>query len=259
MWDLISLTRGKYVSPALGAQSPSHWTTKEFQVPHFKEGFPGGSADEEPACLCRRCKRCRFNLWFRKISWRRIWQLAPVFLPGKLHEQRSLIGYTVCSVAKSQTWQSAHTFLKINCSWHFSLSLFSISSESLYIWEKQIRCPLMQEDCTSPHSFPPCSQIYSYSCCISHCSVYSVMFDSLWPHGLQHTRLPCPSPSPGACSNSCPLSRWSHPTILSSVVPFFFCFQSFPESGSFLMSWLFASGDQSIVASAPYLIAQVIL
>ena len=62
MWDLSSLTRDKYVSAVLGAQSPSHWTTKEFQVPHFKEGFPCGSADEEPACQCRRCKRCRFNL-----------------------------------------------------------------------------------------------------------------------------------------------------------------------------------------------------
>ena len=71
----------------------------------------------------------------------------------------------------------------------------------------------------------------------------SVVSDSLWPHGLQHTRLPCPSSlSPGACSNSCPLSRWCHPTILSSVVPFSSCLQSFPASGSFPMSWLFASG-----------------
>ena len=63
-----------------------------------------------------------------------------------------------------------------------------------------------------------------------------VMSGSLWPHGLQHTRLPCPSPSPRACSNSCPLSQWSHPTISSSVVPFSPCPQSLPESGSFPMS-----------------------
>ena len=63
----------------------------------------------------------------------------------------------------------------------------------------------------------------------------SVMSDSLWPHGLQHTRLPCPSPSPGACSNPCPLSQWCHPSILSSVVPFSSCLQSLPASGSFLM------------------------
>ena len=66
----------------------------------------------------------------------------------------------------------------------------------------------------------------------------SVVSNSLWPHGLQHTRLPCPSPSPGACSNSCPLSWWCHPTILSSVVPFYSCLQSFPASGSFLKSLL---------------------
>ena len=69
------------------------------------------------------------------------------------------------------------------------------------------------------------------------------------PHGLKHIRLPCPSPSPGACSNSCPLSQWCHPTISSSVIPFPSCLQSFPASGSFPISWLFASGGQSIGAS----------
>ena len=78
----------------------------------------------------------------------------------------------------------------------------------------------------------------------------SAMSDSLRPHGLQHTRLPCPSPSPRACSNSCPSSWWCHSTILSSVAHFSSCLQSFPASGSFLMSWLFASGGQSIGASA---------
>ena len=68
-------------------------------------------------------------------------------------------------------------------------------------------------------------------------------------HGLQHTRLPCPSPSPGVCSNSCPLSKWCHPTVSSSVVPFS-CPQSFPVSESFPMSQLFSSGDQNIGASA---------
>ena len=77
----------------------------------------------------------------------------------------------------------------------------------------------------------------------------SVMSDSLWPHGLQHTRPPCPSPTPGVYSNSCPLSQWCHPTISSSVVPFSSCPQSFPASGSFQMIQLFASGGQSIRAS----------
>ena len=80
---------------------------------------------------------------------------------------------------------------------------------------------------------------------------HSVVSDSLQPHGLQHTRLPCPSPIPGAYSNSHPLSRWCHPTISSSVIPFFSsCLQSFPASGSFQMSQFFASGGQSIVVSA---------
>ena len=73
----------------------------------------------------------------------------------------------------------------------------------------------------------------------------SVMSDSLWLHGLWHTRLPCPSPTLGACSNSCPLSRWCHPTISCSVVPFSSCLQSFPASGSFPMSQFFSSGGQS--------------
>ena len=67
---------------------------------------------------------------------------------------------------------------------------------------------------------------------------------------LQHTRLLCPSSPPGVCLNSCPLSWWRHSTISSSVIPFFSCPQSFPESGSFPMSWLFASGGQSIGVSA---------
>ena len=73
----------------------------------------------------------------------------------------------------------------------------------------------------------------------------SVMSYSLRPYGLQHTRLPCPSPSPRVCSNSCPLSRWCHPIISSSVVPFSPCLQSFPASGSLQMSQFFASGGWS--------------
>ena len=75
------------------------------------------------------------------------------------------------------------------------------------------------------------------------------MFDSLWSHGLQHTRIPCPSPTPGACSNSFPLSRWCHPTISSSVIPFSSHLQSFPASLSFPRSQFFASGGQSIGVS----------
>ena len=78
-----------------------------------------------------------------------------------------------------------------------------------------------------------------------------VVSDSLWTHGLQHVRLPCPSPTPGAYSNSCPLSRWCHPNIPSSVIPFSFpSLWSFPASGSFPMSQFFTSGGQSIGVSA---------
>ena len=79
---------------------------------------------------------------------------------------------------------------------------------------------------------------------------HSVVSYSLRPHGLQHARLPCPSPSPEACSNACPLSRWCHPTISSSIIPFCSCPQFFPASGSFLISQLFVWGGQSIGASA---------
>ena len=86
------------------------------------------------------------------------------------------------------------------------------------------------------------SQFSQFSC--------SVLSNSLRPHGLQHTRLPCPSPTPRAYSNSCPLSRWCHPTISSSVIPFSSCLQTFPASGSFPMSQFFKSGGLSLGASA---------
>ena len=79
---------------------------------------------------------------------------------------------------------------------------------------------------------------------------HSVVSDYLPSHGLQHIRFPCPSLSPWVCSSSYPLGQWCHPTILSSAIPFFFCPQSFPGSGSFPVSWLFLSGGQSIGVSA---------
>ena len=79
---------------------------------------------------------------------------------------------------------------------------------------------------------------------------HSVMSNSLRPHGVQHTRLPCPSPIPRACSNSYPSNQWYHPTISSFVVPFFSHLQSFPASGSFQESQFFTSGGQSIGVSA---------
>ena len=83
------------------------------------------------------------------------------------------------------------------------------------------------------------------------------LLNHVWPfatNGLQHARLPCPSPAPGACSNSGPLSQWFHPTISSSVVPFSSCLQSVPAPGSFQMSQFFTSGGQSIGVSASALV-----
>ena len=97
------------------------------------------------------------------------------------------------------------------------------------------------------------SRLYQLLCMCLFSSLQfsrSVVSNSLQPHGLQHARPPCPSPTPRVHSNSCPLSWWYHPTISSSVVPFSSCLQSFPASGSFPISPFFASGGQSIGVSA---------
>ena len=110
--------------------------------------------------------------------------------------------------------------------------------------------------------FSQCQAVFSqsvhFSVCSGQCQLKcslllfrrSVASNPLQPHGLQHSRLPCPSPFPRACSNSCPLCQWCHPTISSSVIPFSSCLQSFPASGSFLMSRLFTWSGQNIGASA---------
>ena len=117
------------------------------------------------------------------------------------------------------------------------------------------------------HNLATEKQWWDFRCCIylflicaylfSHHSTFSsvqfgrsVVSNSLWHHALHHTRLPCPSPTPRAWSNSCPLSQWCYPTISSSVIPFSFCLQSFPASGCFPMSQFFTSGSQSIGVSA---------
>ena len=100
-------------------------------------------------------------------------------------------------------------------------------------------------DCSPPWDFPIKKAFSQFSC--------SVVSNSLWPHWLQHARPPCPSPTPGVHPNPCPLNRWCHPIISSSVFPFSSCPQSFPASGSFQMSQLSASGGQRtrISASTP--------
>ena len=114
----------------------------------------------------------------------------------------------------------------------------------LYIWRNVQRSIRIRNGTHRENCYFCCCYIFSiqFSC--------SVMSDSLQPHGLQHTRLPCPSPTPGVYSDSHPLSRWCHPTISSSVVTFSSWPQSFPASGSFPVSQFFASGGQSIGDSA---------
>ena len=125
-----------------------------------------------------------------------------------------------------------------------------------YFWEGTTQCRgiLTSEFVSGSHEIttivclymPHCFSLHVIPCCLVAQSCLTLGD----PMDYQHTRLPCPSPSPGACSNSCPLSQWCHPTFSSSVVPFASSLQSFLAPGSFLLSQFFASGGQSIEASA---------
>ena len=150
------------------------------------------------------------------------WQPTPVLLPRKSHGRRSLVHATVHGVAKSRTQLSDFTFLPY-CRWIlYHRSHQRSPTDTNFI-------PVLL---SSTHFYP------QFSC--------SVVSDSLWPHGLQHARAPCPLPAPRVYSNSCKLSRWFHPTISSSGVPFLSRLQSFPASGSFPMSQFSKLGGQSI-------------
>ena len=121
--------------------------------------------------------------------------------------------------------------------------------EGRWSWQEETTCLFLPLASLPPllngyyQLLPDIVLLLLFSCC-------SVVSDSLWPHWLQHARLPCPWPSPEVCSNSCPLSWRCHPTISSLVTRFSSCPQSFPASGSFLTGWLFTSGSQSIGTSA---------
>ena len=131
------------------------------------------------------------------------------------------------------------------CIWTFKLWTFKLA----------FTCPIMKVSSIWGGTGFECRLVLEVC---SSCSEYSpVQFSSvgqscptLWPHGLQHARPPCPSPTPGVYTDSCPLSWWCHPAISSSVIPFSSHLQSFPASGSFPMSQFFASGGQSIGVSA---------
>ena len=128
----------------------------------------------------------------------------------------------------------------------------SIFGEILWRWSVPL-VTVYAETGESNAELPP-DTVQLQMWCLTNTLLFScsVVSDSSQPHGLPHTKLPCPSPSPGACSNLCPLSQWCHPTISFSVASFS-CPQSFPALGSFPMIRLFAPGGQSIRASASVL------
>ena len=132
--------------------------------------------------------------------------------------------------------QAVVSFSRGSCRPKDQTCIACIGRQILYHWATREALPYS-------YRFLQSLPLSSHLCC---CSVTCL---TLLPHGLQHTRLPCPSSSPGVCLNSCPLSWWCHPTISSSVVPFSSCLKSFPASGSIPISQHFASGDQSIGAS----------
>ena len=164
-----------------------------------------------------------------------LWQPIPVSLPRESHGRRSLVGYSPRSRQGSDTTEWLN---------------FSSSSSQTFPFHKKV--------CGKDGDLKQLFTGFLRSFCSLPSEVAELLFgrsvaqssDSLRPHGLQHIRFLCPSSSPGAYSSSRPLSRWCHPTISSSVVPFSSSRQSFPASGSFPMSWLFASGSQNIGASA---------
>ena len=216
----------------------------------------------------------RPHWWLRwTMSWRRAWQPTQVFLPGETSWTEKSGGLqSMGSQRVGHDWVTKHTAQEFCDSCLHPSELLELA-----LWNSE------KTKETKHFSSPPptptnktqgtwgdfctwedpltmevglCDGLRrdgSLFLIVSFCSVQfsrSVMSNSLQPQGLQHTRLPCPSPTPRACSNSGPASWWCHPTISSSVVPFSSCPQSFPAPGSFPVSQLFPSGGQSIGVSA---------
>ena len=173
-----------------------------------------------------------------RFPWRRAWQPTPVFLPREPHGQRSLVGYSSwCykrvrhNLATNQQ-QKQHKWLEVLL--EFCRKFLIYSKPQTFLFLK----PTHTYTHTPPH----------INCC---CHVAQLCLTLCNPVDCRTPgRLPCPSPSPRVRFNSSLLSQWCHPTILSSMVPFSSCLQSFPASASFPMSQLFASGGQSLGASA---------
>ena len=218
-------------------------------------GLPRWLTGKKPNCQCRRHKRYGFNTWVGKIFWMKKWQPTPAFLPGKSHGQRSLVGNNpwVCKIRHGWvTWVCTHAFMLKYSSGRFILLYFflfirhkfleSLFEINLYQTTNLV-CPLVSRCIPSTN--------------LQFRSVQSLrMSDVLWSNGLQHTRPPCPSPTPGVYSDSCPLSWWCHPDISSSVIPYSSCLQSLPASGSgwrrlLRVPWTARRSNQSILKISP--------
>ena len=198
-------------------------------------------------------------------------------LPGKSHGWRSLVGCSPSGLEELDTTKRLHSHFSLSCTGEgngnpLQCSCLENPRDGGAWWLPSLGSHRVGHDWSDLAAAYPqflllrisdgaslltCFMPVLYSHLISTTtrsvsqSVQSLsLSDSLQPHGLQHTRLPCPSPTPEAYSNSCPSRWWCHPTISSSVVPFSSCRQSFPASRSFPRSQLFASGGQSIGASA---------
>ena len=200
---------------------------------------------KEPACQCRRHKRLGFDPCVRKIPWGRKRQPKLEYsCLEKSYRQRSLADYSLWGRKELDTteWLSTHSEVK-------ELGETTLVTLGLL---GRVFIPLELPDWgVFPDGRASHTMWLSWVRGILQGGLEDVLplLDSLWPRGLQHARPPCPSPTPGACSNSCPSSQWCHPTISSSVVPFSSCPQFFPASGSFPVSQFFASGGQSTGAS----------
>ena len=204
----------------------------------------------ESSRQCRRCRKSGFNPWVGKILWRRNWQPTPVILPVKCHEQRSLVSHSPWGRKELDTAKHAHTLILQHrlvkplktCS--FKKTRTNFANYKLYIDSKTYDMILAHSSlswtCTKDRMTCQyyCHKHHNQS--ISQFS-HSVMSDSLWSHGQQHVRLPCPSPTSRACSNSCPLTQWCHPTISSRrplLLPSIFpSIRVFSNESVFLIRW----------------------
>ena len=185
--------------------------------------------------ICLQYRRPGFNPWVGKIPWRRKRLPIAVFWPGEFHGLYSPWGDKELDTTD---WLSLTGTVKVLLD--VSYTLLIEDQDKLTCLPSWTHLILISLCCVTG--------LYDYFKSWALLNVLLLLSDSLWPHGLQHARLPCPSQSPRACSSSCSLSQWCHPSI-SSCFLFVSFLQSFPASGSFSMSWFFTSSGQSTRAS----------